>query len=224
MNRLQNFNFPDEHILENSVLTVEQQTKLKPADVLKILKEGNRAFADDKSRIRKNMDSVKNASFVQNPKAAIVSCLDTCIPVEDIFQRGPGDFFVTRVTGNIINKDILDSLEYACKVSGAKLIMVLGHEYCQAITSAIKGIKQGNVSTLFSKIKPAVINTNRYFKGTQSIQNINYLTAVCYENVRLGIRAIRQKSPLLRKMEKNGEIIITGGIYDMELAEVDFLT
>jgi len=208
-----------ETLAANQVLPIERWTKLTPATMLQILKDGNREFAEGKLTIRNNNDAIRTY-----PKIAIVSCSDVSIPIEDLFHRNYRDLIVTNVAGNIINEDILYHLEYACKVSDAKLILVLGHENCGAITSAIKEINQGNSTSILSEIESAVTNINRRFKGNKSTQNINYLTAVCYENVKIGIHTIRQKSPILRNMEANGGIIITGGIYDMELGEVDFLT
>ncbi len=211
-----------EHVLANKVLSAEEQAKLTPQEVLDILKKGNKEFIEDRLTIRNNSERIRNAAMGQYPKAVVVSCLDSRVPVEDVFHRGIGDIFVARVAGNIINEDILGSLEYACKVSGSKLVLVLGHEHCGAITSAIKRVELGNITALLSKIHPAVEQAADSFDGDKSASNPLFVEAVCYQNVKLAIEEIRRKSPVLKEMEDNGEIMITGGVYDMDSGKVDF--
>ena len=212
-----------EHILINSVLTQEEQAELTPQKVLDILKEGNEEFVNDQLTIRNNSQRVRHAALGQYPKAVVLSCLDSRVPVEDVFHRGIGDIFVARVAGNIVNDDILASLEYACKVSGSKLIVVLGHEYCGAIKSAIDDVKLGNITTLLAKIHPAVEKVKTTFEGDHTSKNPAFVEAVCENNVHIAIDEIREKSPILKEMENNGEIIIIGGVYDMETGKVSFL-
>lgn len=212
-----------EHVLSNKILTREEQAKLTPDMVIDILKKGNQEFVSDNLTIRNNSERVREASLGQFPKAVVVSCLDSRVPVEDVFHRGIGDIFVARVAGNIVNDDILGSLEYACKVSGSKLIVVLGHEYCGAVKSAIDDVKMGNITTLLSKIKPAVETAKKDFKGDKTSKNPDFVEAVCHENVEMAIKEIRKKSPILREMEAKGEIKIVGGVYDMQTGLVDFL-
>lgn len=214
--------FIEEHVLTSSVLTSEQQAKLTPDAVLDTLKKGNKEFVDDNLTIRNNSQRVRDAAIGQYPKAAILSCLDSRVPVEDVFHRGIGDVFVARVAGNIVNEDILGSLEYACKVSGSKLVVVLGHEYCGAVKSAIKDVKLGNITPLLSKIKPAVAAAGVGFEGEKNADNPKFVEAVCDKNVELTIKTIRQKSPILKEMEDKGEIKIVGGVYDMETGKVQF--
>lgn len=211
------------HILTNKVLSKEQQDKLTPADVIHILKEGNKEFVEDKLTVRNNTQRVRAASLGQYPKAVILSCLDSRVPVEDVFHRGIGDIFVARVAGNIVNEDILGSMEYACKVSGSKLVLVLGHEYCGAIKSAINDVELGNITALLSKIQPAVSSTKSSFTGAQTASNPEFVEAVCYHNVEHAIKEIREKSPILREMEEKGEIAIVGAVYDMETGIVEFM-
>ena len=211
-----------EHVLNNKVLTAEEQAKLTPEDVLEILKKGNQEFIEDKLTIRNNSERVREAALGQYPKAVIVSCLDSRVPVEDVFHRGIGDIFVARVAGNIVNDDILASLEYACKVSGSKLVVVLGHEYCGAIKSAIDDVKLGNITTLLSKVKPAIEKAKVNFNGDQTSKNPAFVEAVCDHNVHLAMDQIRKKSPILKEMEKKGESMIVGGVYDMETGKVSF--
>lgn len=134
---------PTEEILVNRVLTAEEQAALTPADVIDILKKGNQEFMNDELTVRNNTERVRDAALGQYPKAVILSCLDSRVPVEDVFHRGIGDIFVARVAGNIVNPDMLGSMEYACKVSGAKAVVILGHEYCGAIKSAIDDVELG---------------------------------------------------------------------------------
>jgi len=219
----ENIDLEKEHMLENSVLSREEQAQLTPDKVWDILKEGNKEFVEDRLTIRNNSKRVRSAANGQYPKAVILSCLDSRVPVEDVFHRGIGDIFVARVAGNIVNKDILGSMEYGCKVSGAKLVMVLGHEYCGAITSAIKNVELGNITALLSKIQPAVSKASADFIGEKSYNNPDFVEAVCYDNVMLMIEEIRRKSPILNEMEQKGEIKIVGGVYDMDTGKVDFL-
>lgn len=211
-----------DHILTNSVLTKEEQNNLTPDDVLEILKKGNEEFISDNLTVRNNTERVRDAALGQYPKAVVLSCLDSRVPVEDVFHRGIGDIFVARVAGNVVNDDILGSIEYACKVSGSKLVVVLGHEYCGAVKSAIDDVKLGNITTLLSKIKPAVTEAKANFKGDMTSSNPAFVEAVCDHNVHLGVDEIRKKSPILKEMESKGEIKIVGGVYDMKTGKVNF--
>ncbi|MNJ95482.1 Carbonic anhydrase 2 [compost metagenome] len=210
-----------DEVLSAKVLTAEQQAKLTPDTVLNILKKGNEDFVADALTIRNTSTRIREAALGQYPKAVILSCLDSRIPVEDVFHRGIGDLFVARVAGNIVNEDILGSLEYACKVSGSKVIVVLGHEHCGAIKSAIDDVKLGNITALLSKIRP-VINADTPFEGEKTSKNKTYVDHICLENVKLSIHTIREKSPILKEMETKGEIKIVGGIYKMETGKVEF--
>lgn len=214
---------PDSSIITTTVLSKEQQDKLTPDSVIASLKEGNEDFINDKLTIRNNSERVREAALGQYPKAVILSCLDSRVPVEDVFHKGIGDLFVARVAGNIVNEDILGSLEYACNVSGSKVVVVLGHEYCGAIKSAADGVKFGNITPLLAKIRPAVLNVRSTFKGDSSSKNEEFIEAVCKENVLLTIQNIHKQSPALTEMEKKGEIKIIGAIYHMKLGKVEFL-
>ena len=212
-----------EHILTGSIRSKEEQQKLTPNEVLDILKKGNQEFVEDNLTVRNNSDRIRTAVLGQYPLAVVLSCLDSRVPVEDVFHRGIGDMFVSRVAGNIVNEDILGSLEYACKVSGSKLIVVLGHTHCGAIQSAIDDVKMGNITSLLSKIKPAVEKANSFYKGDKSSKNDEFMDAVCNLNVQISIDEIRSKSPILKEMEDLNEIMIVGAIYDMKTGKVDFL-
>lgn len=209
-------------IISSDILTAEQQAKLTPLEVLERLKSGNQAFVDDNLTIRNSTERVRKASLGQYPKAVVLSCLDSRVPVEDVFHSGIGNLFVARVAGNVVNDDILGSLEYACKVSGSKLVLVLGHEYCGAIKSAINDVKLGNITTLLDKIKPAVKEASLHFKGEKVSSNEAFVEAVCDANVILAIDQIRKRSSILKEMENKGEIIILGGVYNMKTGVVEF--
>ena len=207
---------------KNITLTAEEQSKLTPEKVIEILKQGNKEFVNNLmagSCVEHISVSVKG----QYPAAIILSCIDSRVPVEDIFQCSIGDIFVARVAGNIINPDILGSMEYACKVSGAKLIVVMGHRNCGAIKSAIDNVKLGNITGLLNKIKPAVKKAKVNFPGENKSSNQEFVEKVCLANVDLMVNEIRCKSPILKEMEDKGEIKIMGAMYDIDSGKVYFL-
>lgn len=212
----------DKRILNSSDLSAEAIAKLTPRDVLRILEKGNEDFVNDNLTVRNNSQRVRDAALSQNPIAVVLSCLDSRLPVEDIFHRGIGDIFVTRVAGNIINGDILGSLEYACKESTTKLLLVLGHEHCGAVKSSIEGVKMGHITALLEKIKPSVETVSTVYPGEKTASNPDFVKNVSFENVRNSLREIRRQSPLLREMEEKGEIMITGGMYNMYRGKVEF--
>ena len=208
-------------IANGELLTAEEQSKLTPDMVIEILKQGNEEFINDLTA-KNNMERVHNAVNGQYPEAAVLSCIDSRVPVENIFHRGIGDIFVARVAGNIVNPDILGSLEYACKVSGSKLIVILGHGRCGAIKSAIDNVKLGNITGLLEKIKPAVIRSKANFKGETTSSNPKFVEAVCHANIELMVNEVRKNSTVLKEMEDKGEIKIIGGYYDMCTGKVEF--
>jgi len=206
----------------NKVLTAEMQSKLTPDKVVNTLKQGNEAFARNNLAINNSIERVRDAMDGQYPEAVILSCIDSRVPVEDIFQCGIGDIFVIRIAGNIVNPDILGSMEYACKVSGAKLVVVMGHGHCGAIKSAVNNVELGNITGLLSKIKPAVDAVKVNFKGDTTSSNEEFLDEVCRTNVELMVNQIRKDSLILKDMEVKSEIEIVGAMYDMETGEVEF--
>jgi len=143
--------------------------------------------------------------------------------VEDAFHSGIGNLFVARVAGNIVNNDILVSMEYACKVSGAKVVFVLGHEYCGAVKSAIDGVELGNITGLLNKIKPAVYKVVKNHRPGKTSKDANFVEEVCEENVEQAIIEIRKGSPILKEMEDKNQILIVGGVYDMKIGKVSML-
>jgi carbonic anhydrase len=204
------------------VLTAEEQAALTPDDVIKALKEGNQRFVDNNVTARDHSAMVREAAGGQFPKAVVISCLDSRIPVEDVFDRGIGDIFVGRIAGNFVNTDLLGSMEFGCKVMGAKLILVLGHESCGAITSAIDDVKLGNITSMLANIKPA-IEASQDFPGDKSSQNKEYVTYVLKNNVIHAVQTIREGSPILKEMEDKGEIKIVGAYYNINTGAVSFL-
>ena len=209
--------------LRNEPLTAEEQAELTPGVVIDILKQGNKDFAENALTVRNNTMRIRKAAQNQYPKAVIVSCMDSRVPVEDVFHRGIGDLFVIRVAGNIINEDILGCMEFACKVSGAKLIVILGHEHCSAIISAIDNVDMGNITAMLSKIQPAVHQTSKTFQGEKTSSNPKYVKEVCIQNINNAINEIRVNSSILEGMEKEGTINIVGAVYQMETGKVTFL-
>jgi carbonic anhydrase len=208
--------------VKETVITAEQQKALTPDSVLQSLKDGNKRFVNNNVTARDHSSLVRSASFGQFPKAVILSCLDSRIPVEDVFDKGIGDIFVARVAGNIINDDILASMEFGCKVSGAKLIVVLGHSSCGAVKAAIDNVKLGNITTLLNKIKPAVMKSQNY-TGEKTSKNEEFTDLVGRNNVLNSIELIKSKSPILDQMLEKGEIKIAGAYYDMKTGEVTFI-
>lgn len=213
----------DDDIIEYHVLTKEDQDKLTPDEVIEDLKKGNIDFVEDNLTVRNTNQRVRNAALGQYPEAVVLSCLDSRVPVEDIFHKAIGEIFVARVAGNIVNDDILGSLEYACKVSGSKVIVVLGHEYCGAIKSSIDEVKLGYITNVLEKITPAVNISKQHYQGPFTSDNPDFVDVVCKYNVINSINKIRTKSTILDEMEKNNEIKIIGGIYDMKTGKVEFI-
>jgi len=194
------------------------QDQITSAAALNRLIEGNKRFTQNTYDKRDFQKQIVDTSEGQFPFAAILSCIDSRVPVEIVFDLGIGDVFSARVAGNIINEDILGSLEYACKVAGSKLIVVLGHTKCGAVTAACKNVELGNITALLSKIKPAV---NMLKVGNELTES--QIEQVSVQNVKLSIENIRQESSILSDMEKEGQIEIVGAIYDVSNGRVEFL-
>lgn len=208
--------------LKEKVLTAEEQSALTPDMVIQNLKEGNKRFMSNDLTSRDHSAMVRNAAKGQFPKAVILSCLDSRVPVEDVFDRGIGDLFVGRVAGNFVNVDLLGSMEFGCKVSGAKLILVLGHEACGAIHAAIDDVKLGNITAMLTSIKPAVAKSQD-FAGEKTSKNAAFVEHVTKNNILNTINTIQKKSPILDEMVKKGEIKIVGAYYNLQTGEVTFL-
>lgn len=195
------------------------QENLTPQNARQILAEGNKRFIKNVKSQRNLQDQVFETSKGQYPFAVILSCIDSRVPAELVFDQGIGDVFSVRVAGNIINEDVLGSMEYSCKVAGSKIVVVMGHSKCGAVTAACNDVKLGNISALLDKIKPAV---NTVKDGGQEMSN-NDIEKVAVKNVKLSIERIRKESIILDEMETNGEIEIVGAMYSVATGKVEFL-
>lgn len=204
------------------VLTKAERDALSPDDILQMLKHGNQRFVAGTLTSRDHSQQVRHAALGQFPKAVILSCLDSRIPVEDVFDRGIGDVFVARVAGNFQNTDILGSMEFGCKVAGARLILVLGHEHCGAIKGAIDNVQLGNITPMLKNIRPAVEHFADY-PGAKTSANEEFVHLVAEQNVRLTIAGIRANSPILSALETSGDLQLVGALYNMDTGTVTFL-
>jgi len=213
----------DKNIISTHVLTKEEQEKLTPDEVIEDLKLGNKDFAEDHLTIRNSTQRVREAALGQYPEAVVLSCIDSRVPVEDVFNKAIGEIFVARIAGNIVDEDIVGSLEYACKVSGSKVIVVLGHEHCGAIKSSIQGVKLGHITDVLEKIEPAIIDAKKHYNGDYSAKNPAFIDEVCKYNVFHSINRIRSMSPILDEMESQQQIKIVGAIYSMKTGKVEFI-
>jgi len=209
-------------ILVEDILTEEEQKALTPLEVLNSLSAGNERFVKNDLTARDHSIQIRESADSQFPKAIVLSCVDSRVPVEDVFDKGIGDIFVARVAGNFINDDILGSMEFATKVAGAKLILVMGHENCGAIHGAIDGAELGHITKMLENIKPAVEMSNKS-EGPRTSNNRLLVHEVSENNVRYALEKIKKDSPLLKTMFENGEIDIKGAVYDMDTGVVNFL-
>ena len=194
------------------------QDNLTPKTAHDILVEGNERFYQNLKVQRNLQQQVLETSKGQYPFAVVLSCIDSRVPAELVFDQGIGDMFSVRVAGNIINEDILGSMEYACKVAGSKIIVVMGHTKCGAVTSACKHVELGNITSLLSKIQPAVKEVET--KGTEMTQD--EIELVSEKNVKLSIERIREESQILADLEKEGQIEIVGAMYNVSDGMVTF--
>ena len=199
-----------------STITKEIQDGISPDRAIEMLKEGNQRFLNKNKTERDLHVQVNQTSGGQFPYAAVLSCIDSRVPVELTFDQGIGDIFSARVAGNIINEDILGSIEYACGVAGSKAILVLGHTKCGAVTAACQGVELGNITALLSKVKPAI-------KEVQERTGQLEVEEVTKSNVNQSIQEIRKRSSLLADLEKEGKIKIVGAVYHVEDGRVTFL-
>ena len=206
--------------LRNS-LTKEQRDSLTPAQVIDELKRGNERFRSGKMTPRDYLAQKRSSATGQYPAAVILGCVDSRVPGEIIFDVGIGDTFTGRVAGNVVNDDMLGSMEFACAVSGAKVVLVLGHTACGAVKGAIDNVILGNLTGLLARIKAAIPATK--FDGEKSSKNANYVDAVARTNVVLGLADVRRRSPILEALETKGSIKIAGAMYDLATGVVEFI-
>ena len=221
-NKTANEGKSDTTVLDERVMTKEQQQSLTPDQVIEELKAGNQRFVDGKLTLRDYNKQVRMTTDGQFPKAVILGCVDSRVPAEDLFDQGIGDVFVARVAGNFANVDLLGSMEFATKVAGAKLVLVLGHEHCGAVKGAIDDVKLGNLTPMLAKIQPAVA-ISQDFKGDKNTKNKDFVTYVSENNVKNTIKEIRANSPILKEMEDKGEIKIVGAYYSLTDGKIKFL-
>ena len=204
--------------------TIETQANISPNQALTLLKEGNLRFLKNKQVSRDLLAQVATTSTGQFPFATILSCIDSRVSSELIFDQGIGDIFSIRIAGNFVNDDILGSMEFACKLAGTKLLLVLGHTACGAVKGACDNAELGNLTGLINKIKPAVnAIKNPTEKDVRNSSNSEFVNTVAAKNVQLTIENIRKSSPVLQEMEANNEIIIIGGMYNISNGLVTFL-
>ena len=206
--------------LANS-LTKEERDSMNPSQVIDELKKGNERFRAKKMVPRDYLAEKRSSAAGQYPAAVVLGCVDSRVPAEIIFDAGIGDMFIGRVAGNVVNDDMLGSMEFACAVSGAKVVLVLGHTACGAVKGAIDDVVLGNLTGLLARIKPAIPGTK--FDGEKSSKNATYVDAVARTNVVLGLAEIRRRSPILEELEKKGSIQITGAMYHLATGVVEFL-
>jgi len=202
--------------------TAEQQKELTPKAVLAELVAGNQRFVEGKPAPANTSARIQATAGAQYPKAFILSCVDSRVPVEQVFDQGIGDLFVGRVAGNIESVELLGSIEFATKVAGAKLVMVLGHEACGAVKGACDHVELGNLTALLEEIKPAVAGVTGHAEDRSST-NKDFVEAVIAKNVELTVADLRKRSPILAELEKEGEIILVGGLYSLKHGKVTLL-
>jgi carbonic anhydrase len=202
-------------------VTKEMQTAITPVMALDLLKEGNKRFISNLKLNRNLLQQANETSDGQHPFAVILSCIDSRTSAELIFDQGLGDVFSVRIAGNIINEDILGSMEFGCKVAGSKIIVVLGHTKCGAIKGACDHVEMGNLTALLSKISPAVDHETET-KENRNSSNSVFVENVATINVKQTVQAIMDRSPILSEMIQSGQIGIIGGIHDISTGEVTF--
>ena len=202
-------------------LTKELQAQLSPQKAIELLKDGNQRFVNNLKVNRNLLQQVNETSSGQFPFAFILSCIDSRTSAELIFDQGLGDVFSCRIAGNILNEDILGSMEFACKVAGSKVVVVLGHSRCGAIKGACDHVELGNLSTLLSKIQPA-IDSETSTKENRNSGNNDFVEHVAELNVLHVLREIPKQSSIIESMVKEGQIVLIGGMYNVDTGNVHF--
>ncbi|MAX70477.1 MAG: carbonic anhydrase [Flavobacteriaceae bacterium] len=203
--------------------TRETQATMTPEKALEFLKQGNVRFQSNLKANRNLLEQVNDTAEGQFPFATILSCIDSRVSAELVFDQGLGDIFSIRIAGNFVNQDILGSMEFACKLAGTKLIVVLGHTSCGAIKGACDHARMGNLTTLINKIEPAVYAVDEpEEKAQRNSSNLEFVDAVSKKNVEMALENVRNQSVILHEMEEKGEIKIVGAMYDISTGEVEF--
>ena len=209
--------------MKNIAITKDLQSAMSPSGVLQDLLEGNNRFVNGNLQGSDNAALVNQTTSGQFPKAVVLSCIDSRVPVETVLDQAIGDIFVARVAGNFENVDILGSLEYSCKAAGSKLILVLGHESCGAVKAAVDGVELGNITAMLQNIMPAVKKASTEVDGDTTSSNKVMVAKTVENNVKMTIERIREKSEILKDMEDHGEISIVGGVYSLHTGKVEML-
>lgn len=214
-----------EEVVVKSILTAEEQADMSPQEIIGRLKKGNENFVNNNLTQRDHSEQRRKSMIGQYPKAIVLSCVDSRVPVEDVFDLGIGDIFVARVAGNIENPDIVGSMEFATAVAGAKVVIVMGHTECGAVKSAIdnvdaKALNMMALADLLDEIEPAVEETP--LEGERNSKNTTFTNKVINHNAARTVKNIREASPTMAKMEDEGKIMIVSAMYDMESGVVKF--
>ena len=203
--------------------TKDTQTLMTPQTSLTALKEGNERFINGNQVTRNLNAQVEDTSLGQYPFATVLHCIDSRVSAEHIFDQGIGDLFSIRIAGNFVNEDILGSMEFACKLAGTKVLVVLGHTACGAVKGACDHARMGNLTALINKLEPAVdAVSSPANESERTSANIDFVNAVAAKNVEMTMADIREKSQILKEMEANEEIQIVGGMYDIATGKVSF--
>ena len=202
-------------------LTKEQRDRMTPDQILDVMKDGNARFRKGERKDRNYLREQQASAKGQYPAAVLLSCIDSRAPAEVIMDLGLGDIFNCRVAGNVENTDILGSMEFACKIAGAKVVLVMGHTACGAVKGAIDNAQLGNLTALLSKIKPAVEATS--YSGERKASNYAFVDAVARKNVEMTLANIKKGSPVLAEMASKGTIKMAGAMYNLETGAVEFV-
>jgi len=212
-----------ENLLKHNTHTKESQAAVDSTMALQLLKDGNQRFLSKSTMDRSYDKQIEMTSTGQYPFAAVVSCIDSRIPTEIIFDQGIGDIFNARIAGNFVNEDILGSLEFACKLAGSKLIVIMGHTSCGAVKGACDHAKLGNLTGMLEKITPALDKVETAEGVDRSSKNIDFVNKVAVQNVHLTMAKLKADSPVLNEMIEAGEIEVVGAMYDVTSGKVSFI-
>ena len=210
--------------LDNDItLTQEERDALLPADVVAEYQGGNERFINNNLTPRNRQARREATGAAQHPTGMVLSCIDSRVPVEEIFDQGLGDIFVGRIAGNFADEGMLGSMEFATKVAGSKVLVVMGHESCGAVKSAIAGVEMGNITAMLEPIQPAITMTDNFPEDQRTVENKDYVMEVIKNNVLHTINDIKENSPIIAEMAEKGEIKIVGAYYDVDTGAVEFL-